>query len=188
MMIRIKKSACFTGIVSALTIAFMLSFGCADAYAASSQIGYVDLQRAILAVNEGKRAKAKLQKTFEKKSKKLRQDEEKLLKLRDELKAQLAGQSPEALRDPKMRARAMEFEKKKAQVQQALMKERQELQALEQKALLKITEKMRKIIRKIGKAGKYSLILESQDARMLYAKPHLDLTNEVIRKYNISHK
>ena len=188
MKIRIKKSPSFTGIISALTMALMLSFGLANADAASSQIGYVDLQRAILQVNEGKRAKAKLQKTFKKKSEKLRKDEEKLLKLRDELQAQFAGQSPEALRDPKLRARAMEFEKKKAQVQQALMKERQELQELEQKALLKITEKMRKVIKKIGKSGKYLLILESQDARMLYAKPHLDLTNEVIRKYNIRHK
>ena len=47
---------------------------------------------------------------------------------------------------------------------------------------------MRKVIQKIGKSGRYSLILELQDARMLYAKPHLDLTNEVIRKYNSTHK
>ena len=158
------------------------------ATAASIQIGYVNLQRAILEVNEGKRAKARLQKTFEKKKDKIKSEEKKLLALRDEIQAQVAGQSAAALRDPAMRQRAMEFEKKRIEVQQALMKEQQELQSLEQKALLKITEKMRKVIKRIGKGGKYSLILELQDARMLYAKPHLDLTNEVIRKYNATHK
>jgi len=157
--------------------------------AASGAVGYVDLQRAILQVNEGKRAKTKLQKTFEKKSKKLKSDEEKLLKMRSQLESQFAGRKMDALQnDPKMREQAMAYEQKRMQIQQALMKERQELQQLEQKALLKITKKMRKVIKKIGDSGKYLLILESQDARMLYAKPHLDLTNEVIRKYNKKHK
>jgi len=156
--------------------------------AAKTEIAYVNLQRAILEVNEGKRAKAKLQKTFEKKKDRIKIEEKKLLTLRDEIKAQVAGAGSEAMRDSAMRKRAMEFEQKRVSLQQALMKEQQELQQLEQKALLKITVKMRKVIQKIGKSGRYSLILELQDARMLYAKPHLDLTNEVIRKYNSTHK
>ncbi len=175
-------------VLGAMTCAMIVTVGGARAYAASNPIGYVNLQRAILEVNEGKRAKVKLQKTFEKKSLGIKAEEKKLLALRDEIQAQLAGQSADALRDPAIRARAMAFEKKKIEVQQALMKERQELQQLEQKALLIITKKMRKVIKTIGKSGRYSLILELQDARMLYAKPHLNLTNEVIRKYNNKHK
>jgi Skp family chaperone for outer membrane proteins len=47
---------------------------------------------------------------------------------------------------------------------------------------------MRGVIKEIGEQGGYTLILEVQDARLLYAKPHLDLTNEVIRKYNGKYK
>ena len=32
------------------------------------------------------------------------------------------------------------------------------------------------------------LILEVSDSRLLFAKPHLDLTNELIRKYNAKYK
>jgi len=81
----------------------------------------------------------------------------------------------------------MEFEKKRYALQEQLMKEQKALQQLEQQELEKITAKMRKVIDQIGKAGGYTLILELQDARLLFAKPHLDLTNEVIRKYNSKH-
>jgi outer membrane protein len=171
-----------------LILGIVFALSASSASAAKTEIAYVNLQRAILEVNEGKRAKAKLQKTFEKKKVRIKAEEKKLLILRDEIKAQVAGAGQAAMKDEAMRKRAMDFERKRMMLQQGLMKEQQELQALEQKALLKITKKMRKVIQKIGKSGRYSLILELQDARMLYAKPHLDLTNEVIRKYNATHK
>ena len=184
----ISKKILFGLLVPVLYAAFAMLPAKAT-FAASGAVGYVDLQRAILQVNEGKRAKAKLQKTFEKKSKKLKSDEQNLLKMRSQLESQFAGKNMDALqKDPKMREQAMKYEQKRMEIQKALMKERQELQELEQKALLKITKKMRKVIKKIGDSGKYLIILESQDARMLYAKPHLDLTNEVIRKYNKKHR
>ena len=147
------------------------------------QIGYVNLQRAIVEVEEGKRAKAALQKTFEKKKVKIKEAEAKLIALRDKIRSKRTV-TPEA----KLRQEALEYEKERYKLQEKLMKEQQELQALEQKELAGITKKMRKVIDKIGKAGGYTLILEAQDARLLYAKPHLDLTNEVIRRYNSTYR
>ena len=37
-------------------------------------------------------------------------------------------------------------------------------------------------------ASVHTLILEVAESRLLFAKPHLDLTNEVIRKYNGKYK
>jgi outer membrane protein len=147
-------------------------------------IGYVDLQKAIQSVEEGRRAKSKLEKTFKKKQAALSAKEEELKKLQEALEAQatVSGDSPDA------QAKKKEFQTKLMELQQVYMKEQQELAKLERQELSAITEKMRTIIEQVGKAGGYSLILEVQGNRLLYAKDHMDLTNEVIRKYNAKFK
>ena len=150
---------------------------------AAPVIGYVNLQRAILEVNEGRRAKAALKKTFDKKQKVLSKRETELKALKAELDKESAAKDGATTRQ-----RYSEFQNKYLELQQVLYKEQQELQSLEQKELAKITEKMKKIIRRVGENGKYTLILEIQENRLLYAQTHLDLTNEIIRKYNNKHK
>jgi outer membrane protein len=149
---------------------------------AKEVLGYVNLQRAILEVDEGKRAKEALKKTFEKKQADLQKKEQELKSLKDALERDATKD------DPQTRQKRIEFQNKLLDLQQVFVKEQQELQQLEQKELSAITAKMRKIIEDIGKTGGYTLILEIQDSRLLYAKAHLDLTNEVIRKYNSMHK
>lgn len=146
-------------------------------------IGYVNIQRAILEVEEGKRAKEVLKSTFEGKQKKLSEREGELKKMKEAIEKESVIKEDAATRQKKV-----EFQNKLLELQQVFVKEQQELQAAEQKQLSGITEKMRKIIAEIGEQGGYTLILEIQDSRLLYAKPHLDLTNEVIRKYNSRHK
>lgn len=167
--------------------AAVLSFS-ARAEAAKPQepvlIGYVNLQRAILEVEEGKRAKASLKATFDQKQKKLNERETDLVKMRDQLKAE----SQSGKDDAATRQRLLDFQNKLVELQQVFMKEQQELQEQEQKQLAGITQKMRQVIEEIGKAGAYTLILEVQESRLLYAKTYLDLTNEVIRKYNAKYK
>jgi outer membrane protein len=164
----------------ASTFAFLLLAPAASE--AGDAMGYVNLQRAILEVDEGKRAKEGLKKTFEKKQADLQKREGELKALKDAIEA--AAQKD----DPATRQKRIEFQNKLLELQQIFVKEQGELQQLEQKELSAITDKMRKIIGEIGKEGGYTLILEIQDSRLLYAKAHLDLTNEVIRKYNARHK
>lgn len=146
-------------------------------------IGYVDIQRALLEVNEGKRAKDQLKATFDEKQKRLSGQEEKLKKMKDDLDKESIVKVDEATQKKKD-----EFQKALLELQQTFMKEQKELQEAEGKLTSGITDKMRKIIAEIGDQGGYTLILESSGTRMLYAKPHLDLTNEVIRKYNAKYK
>ncbi len=142
-------------------------------------IGYVNLQRAILEVEEGKRAKAQLKVTFEKKQAELQKREAELMKLKEALEREASAAS-----DAANRQKVIEFQNKMMELQKVFMEEQKGLAELEQGALSGITTKMRGVIDEIGKAGGYTLILEVQDSRLLYAKTHLDLTNEVIRKYN----
>jgi outer membrane protein len=148
-------------------------------------IGYVNIQRAILEVDEGKRAKEALKKTFEAKQAKLTEQETQLKKMKDEMDKQSVVKNPN---DPAAMKQRDEFQKKLMDLQQVFLKEQKELQEEEAKQISGITDRMKKVIAEIGEQGGYTLILEIQDSRLLYAKAHLDLTNEVIRKYNSKFK
>jgi outer membrane protein len=148
-----------------------------------SLIGYVNIQRAIVEVEEGKRAKDKLKATFDVKQKALSDKEADLKKLKDAIDKESVVKD-----DAATRAKKQEFQQKLMDLQNVFMKEQKELQEEEAKQLAGITEKMKKVIQEIGEQGGYTLILEIQDSRLLFAKPHLDLTNEVIRKYNAKYK
>lgn len=164
------------------SIVALASLGFSKAADAKELIGYVHLQRAILEVDEGKRAKSQLKKSFDKKQASLQKREQELKSLKDAIEASATKD------DPATRQKRIEFQNKLLELQQIFVKEQKELQELEQKELSAITEKMRKVIQDIGKQGGYTLILEIQESRLLYAKNHLDLTNEVIRKYNAKYK
>lgn len=146
-------------------------------------IGYVNMQRAILETEEGKRAKKQLKDTFDVKQKNLSDRENQLMKLKEQLEKEAQGKD-----DPEIRKKVLDFQNRLLELKQIYMKEQQELAETEQKQLGEITGKMKKIIEEIGAQGGYTIILEMSDSRLLFAKPHLDLTNELIRKYNSKHK
>ncbi len=168
-------------VVFFLTLAF--GFVGIRAEAKEPVLGYVHLQRAILEVEEGKRAKEALRKTFEKKQQALSKREKELKSLQAAIEKESVVKD-----DAATKQRKLEFQNKLLELQQVFVKEQQALQSLEQKELANITKKMRGVIRQIGTEGKYTLILEIQESRLLYAKAHLDVTNEVIRKYNAKYK
>lgn len=171
-------------LIFGLVLVSMGLFGGRWAHAEKPLIGYVNLQRAVIEVEEGKRAQASLQKKIDEKKKAIEPKEAELKALRDTLEKQSVVKKDDAA----TRKQRAEFQQKLIELQQTMMKEQQELQGIEQKELSAITAKMRKVIDQIGREGGYTLILESTDARLLFAKAHLDLTNEVIRKYNAKHK
>lgn len=165
-----------------MTLGLALLLG-RTALAGAPLIGYVNVARAVVEVNEGKRAQKRLRAAVEKKQAALGEKKKAL----DKIKAAIDRES--VVKDSaETRARMADFQTKVAALQQDFMKEQQSLQQDERKALEGITKKMRSVIAEIGKKGGYALILEGGESRLLFAKPHLDLTNEVIRSYNAKHK
>jgi outer membrane protein len=177
-----NASPYFGGVRTILMAGLLVAFGGSSLAHAEALVGYVDLQKAILTVDEGKRAKAQLEKTANEKQTLLTQREQRLKELKDKLDATMGSDDPDA------QAQRAEFQQKLMELQQTFMKEQQELEQLQQKELSVITGKMRETIAEIGKKGGYTLILEIQENRLLFAQDHLDLTNEVIRRYNAKYK
>jgi outer membrane protein len=145
---------------------------------AELKIGTVDLQRALEETDEGKKAKAKLKAEFEKKQKELDQRQEDLKKDKAEIDRQGAILKPEALQQ-----KQQALQQKLVQLQETYMRLQKDLQEKEATETQRIFRKMTAIISTIAQNEGFTFVME-RNSGVLYAPPSLDLTNELIRKYN----
>jgi outer membrane protein len=163
----------------ALTASLILAVsGIASVARAESKIAYVDLQRALLEVEEGKGAKAKLKGDFDKKQKALDAEQESLKKDKEDLDRRSSAMDPEARREAeqKLQTRLMEV----TNHWQAMQKE---LSDQERVLTSGIFEKMQGVIADIAQAEGLTFVFD-KNAGLVYAPPSLDLTNELVRRYN----
>lgn len=162
-----------------LSISIFLLLGLTASSAFAQKIAYVDLQRALLEVEDGKKAKAKLKRDFDKKQKELDKKQEAVKKMKDDLEAGAMMMTEDA-----KRAKAMELQKQMYELQQLYMQLQGDLSQKEAEATRKIFDRMGTIIEKIGKEKGYDLILEKTESSVLYAKSGMDITSELIKRYN----
>jgi outer membrane protein len=150
---------------------------------ADAKFAYVDLQRALLEVNEGREAKKRLQVVLDTKQKELDKEQDALKKEKDTLDKQGAMMSEEVMKQKqidlqqKLFALAQKWEKGKAEMAQ---NERTELQ--------KIFQRMDPIIAQIAQREGFTMVFEKTDSGLVYAPASLDITNELVRMYNDTHK
>lgn len=149
----------------------------APAEAEDLKVGYVDLQRALNEVEEGASAKAKLKKEFDEKQRTLDQKQNELKALKEEIDAKGMMMQAEA-----KQAKLADLQKKLMEVQQLYMTLQQDLSQKEAQVTSGIFAKMGTILETMGREQGYSMIVEK--SAVLYAKGHMDLTNELIRRYN----
>lgn len=146
---------------------------------ADIKLGYVDLQRALMEVDEGRSAKTRLQGEVDKKKKDFEAEQG---KLRDD-KAVLDKQGSmmsEEVRNQKF----AELQKRLFELTQKAEKLQVDLADSERKELKKIFEKMDPIIASIAKREELTMVFEKTDSGLVYAPASLDLTNELVRTYN----
>jgi outer membrane protein len=149
------------------------------AYAEEVKLGYVDLQRALNETDDGRKAKESLKKVFDQKQKELNEQQDALKKDIEDLDKKRTLLPADKLRD-----KEAELQGRLQKVQQTYVRHQQDLQTKEQEATAKIFERMNRIINKIAVAENFSMILDKNQSAVIYAKAHLDLTNELIRRYN----
>jgi outer membrane protein len=159
--------------------AFLLVSAPVAALAEDVKLGYVDLQRALNETEDGRKAKANLKKVFDAKQKELDEQQEVLKKDIEDL-----NKKRTLLPAEKVREKEAELQDRMQKVQQTYMRHQQDLSGKEQEATAKIFERMSKIITKIASTENFTMVLDRQQGGVVFAKPHLDLTNELIRRYN----
>jgi outer membrane protein len=159
------------------TLFAVCSLRATSALAEDVKIGYVDLQRALNETEDGRKAKANLKKIFDQKQKELDEQQEEVKKGIEDLDKKRTLLPPD-----KVREKEAELQARLQKVQQTYMRHQQDLSSKEQEATAKIFERMNRIIAKIAVAENFSMIFDRQG--VVFAKPHLDLTNDLIRRYN----
>jgi outer membrane protein len=163
-----------------IRLAAVLSLALAAAGArAETKLGYVDMQRAIKEVEEGKAAGAALKRDFDEKQKQLNQKSEEVKRLQEDFQKQQQIMTPEA-----KTAKGAEIERKMMETQEFYMRLQQDLSGKEREAMRPLADKMTAIVREIAEAEGLTVVLDREASGLVYALPSLDLTNDLIRKYN----
>lgn len=145
---------------------------------ALDKVAYVDLNRALNGVDEGKTAKAELKAYFDKKAKafdgrqtELKNEQEAFEKQKNmmKLEAKLARQE--------------ELQRQMLELQQEYVALQREFGERESRVTARIGGKLRKVIEKIGDRDGYKLIINIGDTVLFY-KRHLEITDDIVREYN----
>lgn len=167
-----------------VTLAAVLLFSAiaSIAPAASAQqlkIGVVDLQRALNETEDGRKAKANLKGLFDKRQKTLDQQQEGLRAMKENLEKQKDVLSREVLAK-----KLDEYQKAFAELQTTYMEFQRELGAKEGELTKGILERMHRIMRRVGQAEGYALVLDRGEAGVVYTPSSYDLTDVLIQRYN----
>lgn len=156
-----------------------LSVTAAGTASAEVKIAYVDLQRALLEVEDGKKAKKELEKLKASRQKELDAAQTEVRKLKESFDAQAQFMKPDVKQQ-----KQIELAQKLQGLQQTFAEKQKELVKKEAELTQKIFARMGKILAKVGESQKLTMIFEKSESSLLWAPKHLDLTNELIRRYN----
>lgn len=170
-------------IISAVLLVALPSVSIARDEGARSQplarIGYVDFNRALNGVADGRLAKKKLRDEFSDKQQQLDRMQRNLALLQENLDRSRATVSEDELK-PKQE----EYRDKFFELQQMLAAFRKEMEMRETSLTQKILKRLRDIVGEIGAEEGYVLILEKSQDVVLYAPSSEDLTDRVIAAYD----
>jgi outer membrane protein len=144
---------------------------------AEVKLGYVDIQRALDELEEGKAAKARLQGLLEAKQKELDKERDALRKEKELLDKQ-AGVMSEEVR----LQRQNELQRKLVELAQKWEKGTAEMTNKEQAELQVIFTKLYPIIELIAQREGLTMVF-NKTSSLVYGHPRFDYTNEMIRLY-----
>jgi outer membrane protein len=165
--------------VSLAVVIVVLFFLPSILIAQTLNIVYVNLQRVMLESDKGKEAKNTLTVEAEKLKKSLDIKQDELQKMKDAIEKQGATITPDARAE-----KEKQYQIKLKDYQRIYNDYQTELQQKDAEFTQKILKELEEVVRTVGEKEKYSIILEKNQAGILFASPSIDITNKVINLYN----
>jgi outer membrane protein len=147
-------------------------------WALADKLAVVDLQRALEETEDGKKAKAKLKSDFDRKQGELNTKQDELKKLKESIDKKCAIVKPEVCEKEKQ-----DFQGRFSELQETYVRLQRDLADKEQTATRGIFAKLQTVVGKIAVQNSFDVVLEKNSA-VVWGKEQLDITNEVIRRYN----
>ncbi len=162
-----------------------LTFFTAAASSANAQAKYavVDMQNVILNVEEGKSARASLEKEIKDKQKDLGKRKEELDKMNEEW----TKQAP-LLNEQARMGKQKEFQEKFMSLRNDEMAFQEEIKKKEGQATQKIAIAVTKIVNDLAKSKGFDMVFETSSAGLVYLKDPVDLTKDVIKEFEAQSK
>src|SRR5262249_7118568 len=147
------------------------------------KFAFVDLQRALVEVEEGRAAQARLRTFGENTQKEIEKDQDALKKEKEQFDKQAATMTEAARRQ-----KAGEFEKKMLDFNAKVQKFQGDMETRQRNEIDIIVSKMDPLVQAIAQKEGFTMIFDKSRAGLVFAPAHLDLTNELIRMYNDQYK
>lgn len=167
-----------TGIRIILALLVTASFGFAQD---SLKIGVVNSQEVLEKSAEGKKAIAQLQEKDKKSQERLSQLDEEIRQLQTKLNTQRLTLTNEAVIQL-----TSDLEKKRTERKRLAEDSLQELQDLQRRLFSRVQNELLPIIEQVGKEKNLDIIFDLANSGAIYFDPAIDLTQEVIKRYDAS--
>lgn len=148
----------------------------------ANKIAVIELERLVNEVDDGHTAKEKLQKEFKEKQEFLDRKQSELKKMQESLQSQAA-----MMKEETRQAKGVEFQQKVAEAQQIYGSMQQDMMKRQQEVMGEILKKAEPLIKDIAQKESYDLVLNKTEAIVVYAKPELNITDTLIKRYNASY-
>ena len=145
------------------------------------KIGFIDVQRAISESQAGKRAKERFQSQVKKAEADLLREKTEIERLKSDLDKKGA-----LLKEEEKRNLEADLQRRYVNYQRGMQDQQQELRQKEGEMTADILKELEKIVNEVGKAEKFTLILER--SQILYSDQGIDITTRVIEAFNARNK
>lgn len=161
-----------------LLAALLLSTAAPRLYA-QVRVAVVDLQRALTETEDGRRAKARLKRLFKRRQDELDTRQGELKALKEDLDKQL-----KVLSEERRQERIEAYQKAFIELQSTYVEYQRELAEKESEYTQRIVARMQRIIQRLGQTEGYTLILDRSSGGVMWVPGNLDLTDDLIQRYN----
>ena len=167
------------------TLALALALLCTLAAGARAdmKLGYVDLQRALNESDAGKSAKERFKVQVDRLQVDLKKKKDALDSMKEQLEKKASVMKPEEARNLES-----DYQKKLRDFERAYKDSQGELQQKDNELTVELLKELQVVIEEFGKEQSYSIILEQSSSSVLYGSPDLDLTEQIIARYNARKK
>jgi outer membrane protein len=152
-------------------------------YSADIKIGSVDMQKAVNECNAGKEAKKVLTKEAEKFQRLIAEKQKEVQEMRESLEKQGLMLNPETrvAREKELQAKVRDFQRWGEDGQKDLNQKRIDIERNLSSGLIKVAQE-------IGANEGYTLILQKNENIVLFASKPIDITDQVIKAYDVQKK
>lgn len=159
----------------------VLSMVAMNAEAQGAKLAVIDVQRVVQESDKGKEAIQQIQAMAEEKGQQAQARQQELVQLREQLEKQRLTLSQERLE-----SLTQDIQSKRVELERFNEDAQRELQAAERRMLGQLEQEILPVINQIGTDEGYTLIFNKFQSGLVYAAEAVDITDEVIRRYNMS--